>query len=383
MRLFPLLLNAGLLHRSTWGINTGLVHPIGIPTTQEVDKNPGTARGALVRIQSQTSKHEKHGKHAAVASDSSEHGSESMADTMQDLSKCPPGQMCDCACNCHKMVPFFMGKAPTAPPNPLTVPPPPPPPPPPTPPEAPLQIGWADAPDPPPLIPHEGLFEPMLSPALGGRPTLGPPEPGVPGTLPPGPSTGPPPTTTGEPTAPPPPTTTLPPPTTTLPLPTVTKKEWWTVPPASTTPWWWPGSIWATTKAPYPWWWDKPTPEQEVAWKGGHNIRGTVGVPYGPYDFPQFLQAKDQPPVDKAAFTGEQFEARLQEKMLHDVNSPSHTGAKSHTVMNSPTGQAIFLDESAPGFCNCPACPQEPKLGAMPWETPEWGNPWDKFMTPQ
>merc|ERR1719265_1639394 len=113
---------------------------------------------------------------------------------------------------------------------------------------------------------------------------LGPPEPGVPATLPPGPSTGPQPTTTGEPTAPPPPTTTLPPPTTTTPMPTLTKKEWWTGPPASTTPWGWPGSIWATTKAPYPAWWDKATPEQSVAWKGGFNIRGNAGIVGGPYD---------------------------------------------------------------------------------------------------
>merc|ERR1719310_1071149 len=233
-----------------------------------------------------------------------------MADSMQETFKCPPGQMCDCPCNCHKMVPFFMGTPPTAPPNSVTVPPPPPPPPPPVPPEAPLQIGFLPPPDPPPLLPHEGLFEPMLSPALGGRPTLGPPEPGTPATLPPGPSTGPPPTTTGEPTAPPPPTTTLPPPTTTTPMPTVTKKEWWTVPPASTTPWWWPGSIWATTKAPYPWWWDKPTPEQEVAWKGGHNIRGTVGVMGGPYDKTWGLiqeQPFEENFKDKSKWTGEQF----------------------------------------------------------------------------
>merc|ERR1719146_466607 len=198
---------------------------------------------------------------------------------------------------------------------------------------APLQVGFLPPPDPPPLLPHEGLFEPMLSPALGGRPTLGPPEPGTPPTLPPGPSTGPPPTTTGEPTAPPPPTTTLPPPTTTTPMPTMTKKEWWTVPPASTTPWWWPGSIWATTKAPYPWWWDKPTPEQEVAWKGGHNIRGSVGFVGGPYDYvggkpaakgsnpwnppysapgawnnPPAALIEEQPFEDRSEYTGPQFE---------------------------------------------------------------------------
>jgi len=289
-----------------------------------------------------------------------------------------------------------------------TAPPPPPPPPPPVPPYAPSQMSYDEPPEPPPLIPHEGLFEPMLSPASGGKPTLGPPEPALAATLAPGPSTGPPPTTTGEPTAPPPPTTTLPPPTTTTPAPTVTKKEWWTVPPASTTPWWWPGSIWATTKAPYPWWWDKATPEQEVAWKGGHNIRGTVGVIYGPYDFPRipgnpylppyqpgtfnqppaFVQEQPKSPrfdADKSKWTGKEFETELQQKMMNAAPPPGENGSKLHPVMNSPTGQAIFLDESPsnPSWCNCPACPKEPNIGGMPWEQEDWGNPWDKFMSPR
>lgn len=253
---------------------------------------------------------------------------------------------------------------------------------------------------------------------------MGPPEPGVPATLPPGPSTGPPPTTTGEPTAPPPPTTTLPPPTTTTPMPTMTKKEWWTVPPASTTPWWWPGSIWATTKAPYPWWWDK-VPEYQNAYKGGYNIRGNVGIVGGPYDAdmankapfpgswsypgrfapviekkagptvdpnwdrwhqvaptPKFIQTESSEDTD--SYTGEHFVSDLQQKMLHDAtqgDSHSHTRSKAHPSANSPTGQAIFLDES-PGMCNCPACPKDPNIGKMPWEQEDWGNPWDRFMAP-
>jgi len=238
-------------------------------------------------------------------------------------------------------------------------------------------------PDPPPLVPFEGIFDPMMSPGLAGRPTLGPPEPALPGTLAPGPSTGPPPTTTGEPTGPAPPTTTLPPPTTTLPLPTVTKKEWWTVPPASTTPWWWPGSIWATTKAPYPWWWSQGS-ESQVAWKGGHNIRGSVGFVGGSYDktWLQESPGQEEPWQDASKYSGKEFEAELQQQILRGA-PPSHPSPKAQPVIqNSPTGQAIFLDEGSAGMCNCPACPQEPNLGKMPWEQEEWGNPWDKFMTP-
>jgi len=166
----------------------------------------------------------------------------------------------------------------------------------------------------------------------------------------------------------------------------MTKKEWWTVPPASTTPWWWPGSIWATTKAPYPWWWDKATPEQEVAWKGGHNIRGSVGFVGGPYDKTWGLiqeGIQEAPFEEKSKWTGEQFEAQMQQQMLQQVTTQGHTRGKGSSAMNSPTGQAaIFLDESSPGMCNCPVCPKEVNVGGMPWEQEDWGNPWDKFMTP-
>jgi hypothetical protein len=96
------------------------------------------------------------------------------------------------------------------------------------------------------------------------------------------------------------------------------------------------------------------------------------------------LQEESRYP-EESSYTGAEFAAQLQNQMMDSVTQQSHShsrGSKSHPMINSPTGQAIFLEES-PGMCNCPACPKEPNIGKMPWEQDDWGNPWDRFMAPR